>query len=396
MNKYTLSVLAQFILLTFCFGQKAAPIIIHTPSYDSIQYAINLDGNKLFELPAQHKIIIDKSKEDRGDILFEYVYLYDKNRGALVVLGDKEFYLVDEKGNKIAEIPAKFGAVNSAWEGFYRARIKKGNRKEKAKYQYLNSKGEIVFNSKEFLNASHFSEGKAMVQNLDLSWEIIDSKGQSISIIDESFGQTIKRAGHFYNGLCLIQVLEDKPELSSRPVTKYYYINSKGEKTIDANEKFGFFNHFPPSPFHNGAAFFQTSDEIIFFDTLGVEIQRHGNISNVMNREGDYIQLYDKSAKRKIVDRKGNELVIPRKDSEQIIPDKIFGKHLKVYFTDRSTYKRGYKYVDLSTLTTACESNSKVIHVIPNRLVTGSKENPNDLYILKDMEGNILFKNKRM
>jgi hypothetical protein len=388
-----IAIFFQIIFRTISFAQDSNSIIIHKPSYDSIEYAIDLDGNQLFELPAHHKFIIDKSREDKGDILFEYVYLYDLNRGPLVVRNGKRFYLIDAKGNKTIDIPEKYAAVKAAWDGLYRVTVRKERTKEANKYNYLNSNGEIAFEGRTFLQAPHFSEGKALIQNLNSSWEIIDINGQSRGKVKAEIGKSIVKAGQFHNNRCLVQTKEDKPEISSRPTGKFYYLNTEGEIIIDANESFGYLNHFNPSIFKNGTAYFQNENQVIFFDTLGLETNIYDNITNVMNREGDYLQLYNTSNQRIIIDRHGRRLEIPQKPSEMITPDKIFGNYLKLYFTDRSTYKRGYKYIDLSDMTTACESNSRVIYVLPNRLITGSKENPNDLYMLKDMKGKVLFKN---
>lgn len=388
----TTIILFQITFLTISFAQESNTIIIHTPSYDSIQYAIDLEGNKLFELSVHHKINIDKSREDRGDILFEYVYLYDKSRGSLVVRDGKKYYLIDTKGNKTADIDGKYVAVYPAWDGFYRAQLRKENKEEKAKFHYLNSIGKVAFEGRTFLQAPHFSEGKAFVQNLDSSWEIIDTKGQSIGKVDQNISPYISKAGHFYNNLCLVQTKEDKPEVSSRPVKAFYYLNPQGEIIIDASKNFGYLNHFAPSIFKNGSAYFQTSEQVIFFDTLGVETKIYDDITNVMNREGNYLQLYNRSNQRIIIDRQGNQLNIPVNPSEMVTPDKIFGNYLKLYFTDRSTYKRGYKYVNLTTMETAFESSARIIHVLPYLQLIGNKEYPNDLYKLMDMQGNVLFK----
>ncbi len=386
------SILLQIIFLAVSFAQDSNTIIIHTPSYDSIQYAVDLKGNILFELPTHHKINIDKSREDRGDILFEHVYLYDQSRGSLVVRNGKKCYFIDTKGNKTTDVDDKYVAVYPAWDGFYRTQLRKENKKEKATFHYLDSTGKVAFDSRTFLQAPHFSEGKALIQNLDSSWEIIDNKGQSLGKVDKGISPYISKIGHFYNNLCLVQTKEDKPEISSRPTRKFYYLNPKGEIIIDASESFGYRNHFAPSIFKNGIAYFQIKEQIIFFDTLGAETKIYDGITNVMNREGNYLQLYNRSNQRIIVDRQGNQLEIPVKPSEMVTPDKIFGNYLKMYFTDRSTYKRGYKYVDLTSMEIAFESNGRIIHVLPNLLIMGNKKYPNDLQKLMDMEGNVLFK----
>jgi len=113
-----------------------------------------------------------------------------------------------------------------------------------------------------------------------------------------------------------------------------------------------------------------------------------------MNRRDRFIQFYLQDNSRIIIDRLNLEKMnFFKNEDESITIDKIFDNFLKIYYSNNLTKKRGYRYVNLFTLETDFETNHKVVRVLDDKILVGSKNYPNDLYFIKNKADKILFKN---
>lgn len=373
------------------YDQENASLIIHKPSCDSVEYVLNTKGEKLFELEANEKLLVEEHRDESRSTLFEYVKLYSKDRGPLVVLSADCFYLIDASGKRIKKL-TKYGTIFSAWDGVYKARLLKDSGSKTSSYVFLNDVGEEMFDGNQFLQATNFNEGKAIVKSTNEEWQIIsnDSSNQPISI-DSKINTTIVTANSFYNGHALVKA---KNKENSGSKYSYYFINAAGEVAIDVFEKIGKYNHFSPSNFDEENAFMKVGSDILFFNTSGEIVYTLSDVNNMLNERGRFVQFYLSDNSRVIIDRQSLEVVdfFDKEDVEKITPDKLFDDYLKVYYSNKVTGKKGYRYVNLATKEIEFETNHKLVRIVDDLFISGSANFPNDLYFIKNKEDKVLFK----
>jgi len=141
-------------------------------------------GNHLFELPPGHEPTV---RQDRESIRLGNFYKVNLSEGGLPVQYGEHYYLMDIKGNKIADLPDSLNWVSPFQEGYFRAYERYENRRNASWVVYLDKTGKPCFDGQRFWEGSPFVSGVAIVQpDTADDWLLIDLTGHPIANLSDS------------------------------------------------------------------------------------------------------------------------------------------------------------------------------------------------------------------
>lgn len=238
--------IALLLCIVALLAQKPIAFIVGKNLYD-------LDGKVVLSLKDSQHFLGNKKQKQLTFPPFAVSSLNDIEKinfdaPAFTIFDEKtkEIFIIDPFGKVTANLGIKFYAVGPFYEGKAIA-YRKMNERDAYMLSYIDKNGNILFNGKEYWEASPFSEGMAAVQFDDEKGEIgfINEKGEFVINLKDKYrakGFNIPRFGelyHFKNGLYL-QKIPRKVKFRSR-IAKFdsYFLDKEGNEVRHIEKEIG-------------------------------------------------------------------------------------------------------------------------------------------------------------
>ena len=184
---------------------------------------INTDGKVLFSLPTGHDPTV---REKREPFTLGNFYDIDFSAGFLPVGDGDNYYLINEKGEKVRDMGGNFNWISKFQGGFFRGFKQFENKRNASMIIYFDKEGKPCFDGKKYWEASRFRAGKALVQLEDRegNWLLIDSTGKEVVNLSKNIEGRILRVHKFEYGFWSLGV--NKSETSFKH--GYLYVHPDG------------------------------------------------------------------------------------------------------------------------------------------------------------------------
>ncbi len=268
--------LSFFLIFFSNLKAQESKIYFHTQNengYKNIFYDKN--NNEIATLDYD---FVETSKFGKNPIRECYMAIENKNKSyesrAYVDLGHDKYdrYIVNDKGQIIKNLEKKYEIITQYINGFFLAYRPIEGKKGSFMISYLDKNGNNAFEGKEFWEAEPFSEGLALIQEKEKeNWYFINEKGEKTIDLIQIFSKENTKVADiqpFINGFSKIKLVDLDSDSKKKIAERYIYIDKKGN-IIKRNNKIeglvectgGYYKRFGSEKYN------AYSDSLQIFDT---------------------------------------------------------------------------------------------------------------------------------
>lgn len=359
LSLYTNHCLAQYIGIRY---QNAESI------KDEYQYSIfDLNGNIKLELnpnvlPWFSNYLIKKYDSESKDWSVtvnerwikedDSFFITDSSQTILPISTPDSTYIMDFSGNIVKSFGNKYKYLSQPKDDIFIGYRKLAN-DWAFMLTYIDNKGAELFNGKEFWEATLFSDGMAIVQELNEEgdWKAINRSGEEILNLSKLFNKKIKKVYPFINGYANVIVRRETNEIkainerieNNKDSLKYYFdvpLNSSGDEMRVGNilyrvSKTGeiqmldwrssVLNDMYYRKHYFGPEFHKAINQ-------KCELSNYEKLDSTLNLSGKYFIAKDKFGSHKLINNKGEILTFPnRYEPIKCSENLVIGKRGKNY-----------------------------------------------------------------
>lgn len=352
---------------------------------------ISPKGKVVATIPAGHRPQINQQMNAMSAFFTTSFVAFDFDQGQLpIYTKDRDWYLMDNKGQRTKDFGKMYARVFPASDGIHRAEIKREDRRGRYWSAYLDENGDRISNEQKFVSGTAYSEGLAIVQAEPGTWQIIDHSGKKVAALQGDLAKYIHRISAFQDGLAMATIKRPRGYDRKSFVYQTFYYDRSGRPAIDVSKITGEAVNPFCRDFKEGLAYTVLNNAAYFFDVNGTLIRKMEAVSNVHGVTDKHLLVKDKTGELKLYDRNFEAVELPTIDGEILGVERI--KSDLIIARSKYQGQRSLKIYDAKSLVLIGESKKHVVDVLEDRLLIGeAKGLVKKLLAIEDFKGNTIY-----